>query len=307
MTPVILDTDIGGDIDDTWALALLMRSPELSLQAITTVSGDTRYRAALCEKMLKTAGYPSVPIGLGSCGEMSEAGFSQRGWLGDYSALDYDVKNRCAADMMIKVIMDSPVPVTILAIGPFSNIAEALQKEPAIAGNAKIIGVGGSVRRQYFGVAGNCTEYNILADIPAAKHVFQAGWREMLLVPLDVCGNIILQGARYEKVKNSPLPVARMVVENYRLWLQTRLKLQIPTPPCDPEMESSLIADAAAIALAVCPELVQTEFVPLLVTESGETRIDPTHGTSIRIASKWKNVEHFYDFVTDRLLSEMKY
>lgn len=181
MTPVILDTDIGGDIDDTWALALLMRSPELSLQAITTVSGDTRYRAALCEKMLKTAGYPRVPIGLGVCAEMSEAGYSQRGWLGDDCPhLDYDVKKLCAVDMMIKVIMDSPVPVTILAIGPFSNIANALQKEPAIAGNARIIGIGGSVRRQYFGAAGNCAEYNILADIPAAKRVFQAGWRDMV-------------------------------------------------------------------------------------------------------------------------------
>lgn len=93
-------------------------------------------------------------------------------------------------------------------------------------------------------------------------------------------------------------------MENYRLWLQTRQKLQIPTPPCDPEKESSLIADAAAVALAVCPELVQTEFVPLLVTESGETRIDSAHGTGIRIAGKWKNVELFYDFVTERLLSE---
>ena len=66
--PVILDTDIGTDIDDTWALAMLLASPELDLRLITTVSGDVRYRGDLCAGLLAVAGRRDVPIGLGAGG-----------------------------------------------------------------------------------------------------------------------------------------------------------------------------------------------------------------------------------------------
>lgn len=63
--PVILDTDIGTDIDDTWALAMLLNCPELEPRLINTVSGDTPYRAHLTAKFLQAAGRTDIPIGIG--------------------------------------------------------------------------------------------------------------------------------------------------------------------------------------------------------------------------------------------------
>ena len=63
--PVVLATDIGTDIDDTWALAMLLRSPELDLKLVLTETGDPRYRAAVAAKFLEAAGRSDVPIGLG--------------------------------------------------------------------------------------------------------------------------------------------------------------------------------------------------------------------------------------------------
>lgn len=63
--PVILDTDIGGDIDDTWALAMLLNSPELDLKLVVTDTGNTTYRAKVAAKLLEVAGRTDVPIGIG--------------------------------------------------------------------------------------------------------------------------------------------------------------------------------------------------------------------------------------------------
>src|SRR5438132_355466 len=65
-TPVILDTDIGDDIDDTWALAMLLRSPELDLKLVTTANGKAEYRAKLIARLLTVAKRTYVPIGLGT-------------------------------------------------------------------------------------------------------------------------------------------------------------------------------------------------------------------------------------------------
>ena len=81
--PVIFDTDIGGDIDDTWALAYLLRSPELDLKLLVTDYGDTVYRAKVAARLLEIAGRGDVPIGIGS--RQSEEGGPQQEWIGDYS------------------------------------------------------------------------------------------------------------------------------------------------------------------------------------------------------------------------------
>ena len=63
--PVILDTDIGCDIDDTWALAMLLRSPELDLKLVVTDTGNTAYRARVAAKLLEIGGRTDVPVGVG--------------------------------------------------------------------------------------------------------------------------------------------------------------------------------------------------------------------------------------------------
>jgi len=87
--PVILDTDICMDIDDTWALAMLLQSPEFDIKLITTAVGDTTAKTKVVAKMLQTAGRTDIPIGTGiAIGDMKN-GHGQDGWVTDFDLSKY--------------------------------------------------------------------------------------------------------------------------------------------------------------------------------------------------------------------------
>ena len=300
--PVILDTDIGSDVDDTWALAMILRSPELDLKAITTVTFDTVHRAKLAAKILRVAGHPDIPLGIGPVTSTDPKNNCQQDWVGDFSLDDYKAPVLTdAAGLIIDLVRKSPEPVTLFGIGPFSNIAEVVCRAPDVVGKIDFIGLGGSIYKQYFGTPGHCSEYNIHMDA-AADIVFRAKWHSILLSPLDTCGDIIVGGERYRKLKESENPLAKAVIENYMLWRKFRVKHYTCDPEYDPEVASSLIADAAVVALCVDPGLAEIKPVPLVVSKNGETLADERYGKAIPCALRWHSVEKFYDFVTDRLL-----
>ena len=85
--PIILDTDIGVDVDDVWALAMMLRSPELDVRLITTATGDTVYAARIVARLLEIAGRTDIPIGIG----IPLQGTSQphADWVKDYPLENY--------------------------------------------------------------------------------------------------------------------------------------------------------------------------------------------------------------------------
>jgi inosine-uridine nucleoside N-ribohydrolase len=87
LTPVILDTDIGFDVDDVWALAFLLRCPELDIKLITTDTGDTHYSAKIVAKLLQIAGRTDIPIGIGI--PLDETQRTHEPWVTDFSLEDY--------------------------------------------------------------------------------------------------------------------------------------------------------------------------------------------------------------------------
>jgi hypothetical protein len=135
--PVILDTDIGDDIDDTWALALLLKSPELDLKLVVGDYGEAPYRARLLAKLLERAGRTNVPVGIGL--DIAPRGDGrQAAWVKDYNLQSYPGKVHAdGVQAIIDTIMSSPQPVTLICIGPVPNIAEALKREPRIAEHAR--------------------------------------------------------------------------------------------------------------------------------------------------------------------------
>jgi len=124
-TPVILVTDIGSDIDDSWALALALRSPELDLKLVLTDPADTPYRSAVAAKFLDLAGHGGVPIGIGdNSGPMGDDSKTLTPWIAGYDVARYPGKiytDGIAA--LIDVVEKSRVPVTIIAIGPMHSLA----------------------------------------------------------------------------------------------------------------------------------------------------------------------------------------
>ena len=142
--PVILDSDIGDDIDDTWALLMLLRSPQFDVKLVVSDFGNAIYRCRLFAKLLELTGHTHIPIGVGLDAD-DEIG-RQSGWIGDYRLEDYPGKvYHDGVQALIDTVRQSPDLVTLLCIGPVPNIAEALRREPAIADNARFVGMHGSI------------------------------------------------------------------------------------------------------------------------------------------------------------------
>lgn len=293
-TPVVLDTDIGTDIDDTWALGMLLGSPELDLRLVTTVSGDTEHRAALAARLLDVAGRSDVAVGVGPPGKPLEAR-PQAAFLAGYGLDDYPGPlYRDGVAALIEGVMGSEEPVTVIAIGPLTNVAEALRREPRIAERARLVGMHGSVRRGYRGSETPAAEYNVACDPEACRRAFAAGW-EVTLTPLDSCGIVYLSGERYRSLLRARSPLLRAVVECYRVWLEATGRPELL------ERRTTTLFDTVAIQLALGEDLLVVEELGLHVDDRGFTRPDPA-APPLRIATGWRDLEGFYDQLVARLL-----
>jgi inosine-uridine nucleoside N-ribohydrolase len=291
--PVILDTDIGTDIDDTWALALLLECPELDLKLVVTDSGDTEARARVAAKFLQVAGRTDIPVGVGR--SFGESFVPQREWATGYDLSQYPGEVHAdGVQAMIDLVMGSPEPVVVLAIGPVPNLAEALRREPRFAEKARVIAMSGSIDVGYDGKPTPDPEYNVKQDVPAARAMYQAPW-DLLLAPLDTCGLIRLTGDLHRRIVESSKPSLRALMENYRLWAQ-----KVDWTKVDPDVESSVLFDTLAVALAVSQEWVEVDTVVLEVTDDGVTRRSE-QGNRMRAALRWKDMDGYCRWMVDRL------
>ena len=287
---VIYDSDIGDDIDDTWALTLLLKSPEFDVKLVVGDQGKTIYRAKLFAKLLETAGRTDVPVGIGADVNASGNG-RQQAWVEDYDLKSYPGKiYEDGVQAIIDTILGSPTPITLIAVGPTPNIAAALKREPRIAEKARFVGMHGSVRRGYGGSKEISAEYNVRADAKACQAVFTAPW-EMTITPLDTCGLVHLRGERYAKVRDCKDPSTRALIANYRIWAGD---------PKRSEAASSTLFDTVAVYLAMTQELCKIETLPIRVTDDGKTVIDPA-AKKMQVATEWKDLGQFEQFLVDRL------
>ena len=175
-TPVVLATDIGGDIDDTWALAHLLRSPELDLKMILTDNGDARYRARVTAKFLEVAGRTDVHVGLGpSTGDSEEKDQNQGPWVRDYDLSRYPGPVHAdGVGAFLELVRSSPVTVTVIAIGPAPSLAEAVRRDPLFAKRCRLVGMFGSFDVGYDGASTAAAEWNVRADVNSLRTVMGA-------------------------------------------------------------------------------------------------------------------------------------
>jgi inosine-uridine nucleoside N-ribohydrolase len=293
---VILDTDIGCDIDDTWALAMLLKSPELDLKLVVSDEGDTEYRAKLLAKMLTIAGRHDVPVGIG-IGQNSDGG-PLTPWVADYDLASYP--GRVYSDgvnALIQTIMQAQDPVTFICIGPMPNMSLALERNPAIAGRCHFIGMHGSVFCQYGGAPGISAEYNVVKDIAACRAVFNAPWLSKTITPLDTCDNVRLGGERYQRLVRSTEPCLAAVLENYRIWAAS-------SPGHNPAHESTVLYDTVAVYLAFSRALLNMQRIPISIDDKGFT-LPAADGAPIDVAVTWRDKEAYLDFLAERLLQEV--
>ena len=302
--PVILDTDIGDDIDDTAALIFLVNSPELDIKLITTSVGDTKTRTKIVAKILEIANRTDIPIGTGLA--TKAAIVPQQGWVEDYDLSAYRGKiYDDGVKAIVETIMNSPEPVKLIAIGPLPNIGAALELEPRITGNSEFIGMHGSIRTGYLGRPKPDAEWNVVCFPKEAQKVFTADWN-ITITPLDTCGLVYFAGERYQKIRLSNSPLAKAFIENYRVWMEYPWDPPITTwstriKGFDVETKSTTLFDTAAIYLAISTDFLKIEELGIRVTDDGYTVVDD-NAKRINCATYWEDMEAYKDFFVERFI-----
>ncbi|OQA04357.1 MAG: Pyrimidine-specific ribonucleoside hydrolase RihB [Planctomycetes bacterium ADurb.Bin401] len=300
--PVIVDTDIGGDIDDAWALAMLLKMPQFDIKLITTAVGDTLSRAKIVAKMLERADRTDIPIGIGLPFVNMDCYY--KGWADDYVLDNYPGKiYQDGVEAIVDTVKSSSQEVVILAIAPLTNIAAALKRWPGITAHSRIVAMLGSVYKGYSGKSVISKECNVVNNIPAAKEVFASDW-DMLVTPLDTCGMIRLTGAKYNRIVVSKDPLIESVIENYAFWI-CRPGFA-PNPKftfSDLHLHSSILYDTVAVYMATETDMLEIQTVGLKITDDGYTIPDPD-GKQVRCALDWKKGTAFEDYIVNVLVGK---
>ncbi len=302
MLPAILDTDIGTDVDDAVALSLCLRSPEIDLVGITTVYGDTNLRAGIALKLLQLAGRKDISVAVGIKKpllrerEVWWAGHEGEGILTPEDKQLTPIP-QSAVDFINERVLAQPEEITLITIGPLTNIATAIIKEPKIiSAIKKMIIMGGVVRLGDNAWELPFVEHNIKSDPEAARIVFNSGI-PITLVPLDVTMKAPLHRQDIDRLTRVNTPLTNALVILINRWLKF-----INRDYCH-------LHDPLAVATAFKPELVTTRPVKILLENRGEY----TTGMTIALPVKKEetgvevcvnvNAPGFLDFLLQRLCS----
>jgi inosine-uridine nucleoside N-ribohydrolase len=280
--PIILDTDIGTDIDDAFALALIIDSPEFDLLGVTTVSGDTAARARIAAKMLWEAGgkWRQVPVVAGVPGPKQN--INQAPWAESFVGPQILKEN--AVDFLRSRFHRYPGQITLIAIGELTNVAAMLKADPLVAKKIKRIALmGGSIAGGYEPGSNPEAEWNIKSNPGAAQVVFSSGI-PIIMAPLDVTAMLKLDAAARRRIFNQNTPVTNSLAALYHLW----------------NHETPTLFDPMAVALVLDPTLCQSKDLAIEVDDKGFTRTVDTNKVNIT-AGLSTNPEKFFEFYLSRV------
>jgi len=281
---IIIDTDIGDDIDDVFAVALALNSPDLKILGITSAWGDTRLRARLLDRLLRETGHADIPVAVGiERHAPREGAFSQAAW----ARSEPDRPHPGAVDFLLDQIRKYPGEITLVAIAPETNLAAALARDPVTFSKLKrIVLMGGSVHLGYDDRAPLLLnppdpEYNIAMDIPSARAVFTSGI-PLAVMPLDSTQIKFGEGPR-QLLFTQATPLTDAITLLYQQW-SAGTKQSTPT-----------LFDAVAVAFAIDPKQCPVAPLHLEVDEQGYTRETPgTPNAQVCLHSESDSFLRFY-------------
>jgi inosine-uridine nucleoside N-ribohydrolase len=286
---VVLDTDIGDDIDDAFALALALSSPEVKLMGVVTAWGDSGLRARLAERFLCETGEANIPVFAGMP-TVSKTVFSQREWA-QASSESKQPDSGAGIDFMLNTIRRYPGQITLIAIAPLSNVGALIDKDPATFRKLKkVVMMGGSIRRgyDYLGQPADkpSSEYNIQMDVSSANKLLASGV-PVFMLPLDST-QLKLDAAKRARLFNRKTPLTGVLSQLYSEWSAVTKR------------RTPVLFDAMAVAYDVDPKLCPMTPMRLHVDRAGFTRVvDGTPNVNVCLKS---NSGEFFSFYIPRIL-----
>lgn len=285
---VIIDTDIGDDVDDAFALALAVKSPELQVLGITTTFGETDVRARIVDRFLGEVGRTDIPVMAGKATgktTMSQRRYGEEGSFAKGSHGD-------AADFILEQINKYPREITLIGIGPLMNVGEVIDRDAAAFRKLKgVVIMGGSVRRGYGDFGYNehvppMPEWNILNDVKSAQKLFAAGV-PLYVMPLDST-QLKLDEVKRAFLFTRGTAVTDQLAILYHLWAQ----------------ETPTLFDPMTVAFVLKPELCPVTAMHIRVDEKGYTREEP--GTANAQVCLNSNPDDFFQFYLRRVGGRQK-
>jgi purine nucleosidase len=262
---VILDTDIGDDIDDAFALALALQSPELRILGITTTFGDTELRARLVDRYLAAVGRSDIPVAAGVATPHSNV-FTQAA----YAEREPDHKHPDGVQFLLDQIRRHPGQITLIGIGPLSNVEAAIKRDPATFRKLKrVVIMGGSIYRGYDTKDGvkmqPDAEWNIKCDPAGAKALLGSG-APVFMMPLDST-QVHLAAADQMALYAYGSPLTDQLTLLYHQW----------TANSEGHWSTPTLFDPVAVTYAFRPDLCPVKPIRIEVDNEGFTR--PLPGT----------------------------
>lgn len=285
--PVLLDTDIGTALDDAFALALVLASPELELRGVTTVHGDAYTRALVVCRMLEAAGRGQIPVASG-CSRQERPDSRDQLAYGLQPSFRKRPLPQPAVDFLYSELKVHPGELTLLAIGPLTNIAALLRTHPACKPWIKrIVLMGGSIRVGYNGKPPAEAEWNIHTDIPAAQAVFGSGV-PLVVAPLDAATDLKLEKPLRDRLFSAAEPLTGQLRALYDLG----------------DGSTPTLFDTAAVGLCFEERFCTMEDLRLEVDAHGITRVVQGKSTA-RVATAIRSTE-FLKWFLDRVGAHSK-
>ena len=287
-TRIIIDTDPG--VDDALAFLLALASPEIQLEALTTTHGNVTVEKATRNALsvLELARAPYIPVAQGSMFPLVQTLLRADGFVHGASGIGNAQlpKPRAkpilqhAVDYLIERALAEPNQMSIFPIGPLTNIAMAIRKQPELIKIVKeLVIMGGAIQE-----GGNITplaEFNIFADPHAAHIVFHSGI-PITLIPLDATHKCLLGQKHLDRLNKINSPITRFISEAVGVYLESSLKLGY---------QGSAMHDPLTLATILAPELLTLKEYYVDVDISGGVSMGKTFADFYHVTQKPTNMK----------------